>query len=160
MLLTSSWALDSTMEVVQQTSCTGNNTFLIYQTLHKGLNHQSANRRKLYFPKQLEGLGGGGAGEATRRRARARQVEWGWEREIRALAVARRQGRAGDFILGQRASGFSMSTYYLQYLYYLLVYNLEIEHVSILKQLILGQPANLKKICKIITKTKQGQCIE
>ena len=53
---------------------------------------------------RLEGLGGGGAGEAARRRARAGQVERGWERERRALAVARRQGRAiyraGDFVLG------------------------------------------------------------
>ena len=53
---------------------------------------------------RLEGLGGGGAGEAARRRARAGQVERGWERERRALAVARRQGRAiyraGDFFLG------------------------------------------------------------
>ena len=52
---------------------------------------------------RLEGLGGG-AGEAARRRSGARQTERIWERERRALAVARRQGRsvyrAGDFFLG------------------------------------------------------------
>ena len=41
---------------------------------------------------RLEGLGGG-AGEAAKRRAGARQTERIWERERRALAVARRQGR-------------------------------------------------------------------